>query len=107
MSQCLDCHAGCCRSFAVPITGADVLRIERSEPAVAPDDAGPAADAVPATVRAKLAPDTFRALEVEKRETQSEDIARRATAWQKIQLIHAAQGEACACHPGHGSKLAP
>ena len=29
MSQCLDCHAGCCRSFAVPITGADVLRIER------------------------------------------------------------------------------
>lgn len=29
MSQCLSCHAGCCRSFAVPVTGADVLRIER------------------------------------------------------------------------------
>src|SRR5688572_7889481 len=29
MSQCQTCHAGCCRSFAVPITGADVLRIER------------------------------------------------------------------------------
>jgi Fe-S-cluster containining protein len=29
MSQCDSCHAGCCRSFAVPVTGADVLRIER------------------------------------------------------------------------------
>lgn len=29
MSQCQTCHAGCCRSFAVPITGADVLRVER------------------------------------------------------------------------------
>ncbi len=29
MSQCQTCHAGCCRSFAVPVTGADVLRIER------------------------------------------------------------------------------
>ena len=28
-SQCVGCHAGCCRSFAVPVTGADVLRIER------------------------------------------------------------------------------
>lgn len=29
MGPCATCHAGCCRSFAVPITGADVLRIER------------------------------------------------------------------------------
>lgn len=29
MSACESCHAGCCRSFAVPITGADILRIER------------------------------------------------------------------------------
>ena len=29
MSVCESCHAGCCRSFAVPVTGADVLRIER------------------------------------------------------------------------------
>lgn len=29
MSLCDSCHAGCCRSFAVPITGADILRIER------------------------------------------------------------------------------
>ncbi len=29
MSLCQDCHAGCCRSFAVPTTGADVLRIQR------------------------------------------------------------------------------
>lgn len=29
MSPCSSCHAGCCRSFAVPVTGADVLRIER------------------------------------------------------------------------------
>ena len=28
-SPCESCHAGCCRSFAVPVTGADVLRIER------------------------------------------------------------------------------
>ncbi len=27
MSLCQDCHAGCCRSFAVPVTGADVLKI--------------------------------------------------------------------------------
>ena len=27
MSPCDSCHAGCCRSFAVPITGADILRI--------------------------------------------------------------------------------
>src|SRR5688572_20248052 len=26
---CETCHAGCCRSFAVPLTGADILRIER------------------------------------------------------------------------------
>lgn len=29
MSPCESCHAGCCRSFAVPVTGADLLRIER------------------------------------------------------------------------------
>ena len=29
MSPCTNCHSGCCRSFAVPITGADVLRIEQ------------------------------------------------------------------------------
>ena len=29
-TPCADCHAGCCRAFAVPITGADVIRIERS-----------------------------------------------------------------------------
>jgi len=27
---CQSCHAGCCRAFAVPITGADILRLERS-----------------------------------------------------------------------------
>lgn len=27
MSQCATCHAGCCRSFAVPVSGADILRI--------------------------------------------------------------------------------
>lgn len=26
---CTDCHAGCCRAFAVPLTGADVVRIIR------------------------------------------------------------------------------
>ncbi len=29
MSLCEGCHAGCCRSFAVPVTGADILRIEQ------------------------------------------------------------------------------
>lgn len=29
MSICAGCHAGCCRSFAVPLSGADILRIER------------------------------------------------------------------------------
>ena len=29
MSLCESCHAGCCRSFAVPATGADILRIEQ------------------------------------------------------------------------------
>ncbi|MEX0704755.1 MAG: YkgJ family cysteine cluster protein [Planctomycetales bacterium] len=29
MGPCESCHAGCCRSFAVPLTGADILRIER------------------------------------------------------------------------------
>lgn len=29
MSPCESCHAGCCRSFAIPLTGADVIRIER------------------------------------------------------------------------------
>lgn len=29
MSLCEDCHAGCCRSFAVPVSGADILRIEQ------------------------------------------------------------------------------
>lgn len=28
MSLCESCHAGCCRSFAVAVTGADILRIE-------------------------------------------------------------------------------
>jgi len=28
MGLCSGCHAGCCRSFAVPVSGADVLRIE-------------------------------------------------------------------------------
>lgn len=28
MSLCESCHSGCCRSFAVPLTGADILRIE-------------------------------------------------------------------------------
>lgn len=28
MSPCESCHAGCCRAFAVPVTGADILRIE-------------------------------------------------------------------------------
>jgi len=27
-SPCESCHSGCCRSFAVPVTGADILRIE-------------------------------------------------------------------------------
>ena len=27
-SPCASCHSGCCRSFAVPLTGADVLRIQ-------------------------------------------------------------------------------
>ncbi|MGE3314136.1 MAG: YkgJ family cysteine cluster protein [Planctomycetaceae bacterium] len=29
MSPCESCHAGCCRSFAVPVTGADIIRIEK------------------------------------------------------------------------------
>jgi len=29
MNPCESCHAGCCRSFAVPVTGADILRIEQ------------------------------------------------------------------------------
>ena len=29
MGPCDGCHAGCCRSLAVPVTGADLLRIER------------------------------------------------------------------------------
>jgi Fe-S-cluster containining protein len=29
VSPCNGCHAGCCRSFAIPLTGADILRIER------------------------------------------------------------------------------
>ena len=29
MSPCDSCHAGCCRSFAVPVTGADIIRIEQ------------------------------------------------------------------------------
>ena len=28
MSLCASCHSGCCRSFAVPVTGADILRIQ-------------------------------------------------------------------------------
>lgn len=31
MSMCQGCHAGCCRSFAIPTTGADILRIEREQ----------------------------------------------------------------------------
>lgn len=31
MSQCESCHSGCCRSFAVPITGADILKVERDQ----------------------------------------------------------------------------
>jgi len=30
MGICQGCHAGCCRSFAIPITGADMLTIEQS-----------------------------------------------------------------------------
>ena len=29
MGICESCHAGCCRSFAIPLTGADIIRIER------------------------------------------------------------------------------
>ncbi len=28
MSPCQGCHSGCCRAFAIPVTGADLLRIE-------------------------------------------------------------------------------
>ena len=28
MSPCEDCHAGCCRSFAVLVSDADIMRIE-------------------------------------------------------------------------------
>ena len=31
MSQCATCHAGCCRSFAVPVSGADILRIQKQQ----------------------------------------------------------------------------
>ena len=27
MSQCATCHAGCCRAYVVPLTGADILQI--------------------------------------------------------------------------------
>lgn len=30
MNICESCHGGCCRSFAVPLTGADIIRVERS-----------------------------------------------------------------------------
>ena len=33
MSICEGCHAGCCRSFAVPLSGADILRIEQARSA--------------------------------------------------------------------------
>lgn len=29
MNPCEGCHSGCCRAFAVPLSGADILRIER------------------------------------------------------------------------------
>jgi len=29
MGICQGCHAGCCRSFAIPMTGADIIRLER------------------------------------------------------------------------------
>ena len=29
MSLCSGCHSGCCRSYVVPTTGADIMRIER------------------------------------------------------------------------------
>jgi Fe-S-cluster containining protein len=29
MAPCDSCHAGCCRSFAVPVSGADIIAIER------------------------------------------------------------------------------
>ncbi len=29
MGMCENCHAGCCRSYAIPIIGADVIRLER------------------------------------------------------------------------------
>lgn len=29
MSPCQNCHAGCCRSFAIPVSGADIIRIEQ------------------------------------------------------------------------------
>lgn len=29
-SPCESCHAGCCRSFAAPISGADIIKIEQS-----------------------------------------------------------------------------
>ena len=31
MSQCATCHAGCCRAYVVPLTGADILRIMAKE----------------------------------------------------------------------------
>jgi Fe-S-cluster containining protein len=30
LSPCHGCHAGCCRAFAVPVTGAEILRMERA-----------------------------------------------------------------------------
>ena len=30
MGPCESCHAGCCRSFAVPLTGSDILQIEEA-----------------------------------------------------------------------------
>jgi Fe-S-cluster containining protein len=31
MSPCEGCHAGCCRTYAVPVTGADLLRIQSEQ----------------------------------------------------------------------------
>lgn len=28
MNMCATCHGGCCRSFAVPVSGADIIRLE-------------------------------------------------------------------------------
>lgn len=96
-----------CRSLDMPLADVKRLLALSSDRTVSCEDVNGLVQAHLERVRAKR--DALAALEKQLAALRAhcESGHRVADCGILEELIHAAQGEACACHPGHGSKLAP